>query len=178
MPAACKTGTTSDYVDGWLCGYTPYYTTAVWVGMDVYKSVDDLKGNTYPAYIWKNYMDKIHQDLERKEFSYYIGQEEDKTTATTEEDVDMEDNQGEEMQIPDSLETEDDRKEDQENQGNTDREDENTPDKDTPDYGDEDKNEPEDDGQNDNKEDQEGGDAQGDHGEDSVLPGDDLPEEE
>lgn len=178
MPAACKTGTTSDYVDGWLCGYTPYYTTAVWVGMDVYKSVDDLKGNTYPAYIWKNYMDKIHQDLERKEFSYYIGQEEDTTTATTEEDVDMEDNQGEEMQIPDSLETEDDRKEDQENQGNTDREDENTPDKDTPDYGDEDKNEPEDDGQNDNKEDQEGGDAQGDHGEDSVLPGDDLPEEE
>ena len=54
MPAACKTGTTNDYVDGWLCGYTPYYTTAVWVGMDKYKSVDNLKGNTYPASIWKN----------------------------------------------------------------------------------------------------------------------------
>lgn len=96
MPAACKTGTTSNYVDGWLCGYTPYYTTAVWVGMDVYQSVDNLKGNTYPAYIWKNFMDKAHQLLERKEFDTYLGEEEEKATtrATTEEeketDLDME----------------------------------------------------------------------------------------
>ena len=85
MPAACKTGTTSNYVDGWLCGYTPYYTTAVWVGMDVYQSVDNLKGNTYPAYIWKNFMDKAHQLLERKEFDTYLGEEEEKATtrATT-----------------------------------------------------------------------------------------------
>ena len=94
MPAACKTGTTNDYVDGWLCGYTPYYTTAVWVGMDTYKSVDNLKGNTYPASIWKNYMDKIHQGLTRKEFESYLSDTEsttatesttdDTTTATTE----------------------------------------------------------------------------------------------
>ena len=96
MPAACKTGTTSNYVDGWLCGYTPYYTTAVWVGMDVYQSVDNLKGNTYPAYIWKNFMDKAHQLLERKEFDTYLGEEEEKATtrATAEEeketDLDME----------------------------------------------------------------------------------------
>lgn len=88
MPAACKTGTTSNYVDGWLCGYTPYYTTAVWVGMDVYQSVDNLKGNTYPAYIWKNFMDKAHQLLQRKEFDTYLGEEEEKETtkATTEEE--------------------------------------------------------------------------------------------
>ena len=90
MPAACKTGTTSDYVDGWLCGYTPYYTTAVWVGMDVYKSVDDLKGNTYPAYIWKNYMDKVHVGLERREFDGALEEETatsetEATTASTEE---------------------------------------------------------------------------------------------
>lgn len=93
MPAACKTGTTSNYVDGWLCGYTPYYTTAVWVGMDVYQSVDNLKGNTYPAYIWKNFMDKAHQLLERKEFDTYLGKEEEKqeatTKATTEEEKEM-----------------------------------------------------------------------------------------
>lgn len=83
MPAACKTGTTNNYVDGWLCGYTPYYTTAVWVGMDVYKAVDNLKGNTYPASIWKNYMDKIHQGLQRKEFESYLSDTES-TTATTE----------------------------------------------------------------------------------------------
>ena len=84
MPAACKTGTTNDYVDGWLCGYTPYYTTAVWVGMDKYKSVDNLKGNTYPASIWKNYMDKIHQGLTRKEFKSYLSDTESTTEATTE----------------------------------------------------------------------------------------------
>ena len=84
MPAACKTGTTNDYVDGWLCGYTPYYTTAVWVGMDKYKSVDNLKGNTYPASIWKNYMDKIHQGLTRKEFESYLSDTESTTEATTE----------------------------------------------------------------------------------------------
>ena len=82
MPAACKTGTTNDYVDGWLCGYTPYYTTAVWVGMDKYKSVDNLKGNTYPASIWKNYMDKIHQGLTRKEFKSYLSDTESTTEST------------------------------------------------------------------------------------------------
>lgn len=88
MPAACKTGTTNDYVDGWLCGYTPYYTTAVWVGMDVYKSVDNLKGNTYPASIWKNYMDKVHQGLTRKEFESYLSDTESTTqTQATEEET-------------------------------------------------------------------------------------------
>ena len=101
MPAACKTGTTSDYVDGWLCGYTPYYTTAVWVGRDLYRSVDNLMGNTYPAYIWKNYMDKIHLGLTRKEFNASLDQETTQeastatraTTEATEEDIqtDMED---------------------------------------------------------------------------------------
>ena len=84
MPAACKTGTTNDYVDGWLCGYTPYYTTAVWVGMDKYKSVENLKGNTYPASIWTNYMNKIHQGLPRKEFESYLGDTESTTETTTE----------------------------------------------------------------------------------------------
>jgi membrane peptidoglycan carboxypeptidase len=96
MPAACKTGTTTDYVDGWLCGYTPYYTTAVWVGMDVYKSVDDLKGNTYPAYIWKNYMDKIHQGLSRRDFDEELEEDDEdeteKTTKATTEDTEEEDN--------------------------------------------------------------------------------------
>ena len=84
MPAACKTGTTNKYVDGWLCGYTPYYTTAVWVGMDKYKPVDNLKGNTYPASIWKNYMDKIHQGLERKEFESYLSDTESTSTTASE----------------------------------------------------------------------------------------------
>ncbi len=89
MPVACKTGTTSNYVDGWLCGYSPYYTTAVWVGMDVYEEVDNLRGNTYPAYIWKNFMDKAHLALPEKEFSSYLGEPEETTTekkVTTEKE--------------------------------------------------------------------------------------------
>ena len=32
VPVAGKTGTTDDYVDAWFVGYTPRYSTAVWVG--------------------------------------------------------------------------------------------------------------------------------------------------
>ncbi len=54
--AAGKTGTTNDNKAGWFCGYTPYYTIAVWVGCDTPKTVSDLKGNTYPLSIWKSAM--------------------------------------------------------------------------------------------------------------------------
>ena len=95
IPVACKTGTTSDYVDGWLCGYSPYYTTAVWVGMDVYQSVDNLKGNTYPAYIWKDFMDAIHQNVTRDmdleaDFGSYLEQEQERTEAEDQEEEEEE----------------------------------------------------------------------------------------
>jgi penicillin-binding protein 1A len=34
LPAAGKTGTTSDYVDAWFVGYTPHLVTGVWLGFD------------------------------------------------------------------------------------------------------------------------------------------------
>jgi len=34
LPAAGKTGTTNDYVDGWFVGFTPSLVTGVWVGFD------------------------------------------------------------------------------------------------------------------------------------------------
>lgn len=73
---AGKTGTTSDYRDGWFCGYTPYYTTAIWVGRDDHKIMYNLHGNTYPAYIWKSFMADVHADLDSKEnFKEYDGGE-------------------------------------------------------------------------------------------------------
>lgn len=71
MNAAAKTGTTNDQTDGWLCGYTPYYTTAVWVGANDVERVSNLKGSTYPAYIWKDFMEEIHKGLPNKEFEDY-----------------------------------------------------------------------------------------------------------
>lgn len=66
--AAGKTGTTNDKKDGWFIGYTVYYTTGVWVGNDMPKSIETLSGSTYPAVIWKSFMDKLHEGLEQKEF--------------------------------------------------------------------------------------------------------------
>lgn len=64
---AGKTGTTTNYKDGWFCGYTPYYTTAVWVGRDDNKVMGNLHGNTYPAYIWRSFMSSLHGNLDTKE---------------------------------------------------------------------------------------------------------------
>ena len=71
QPAAAKTGTTTDNTDGWLCGYTPYYTTAVWVGQDQVKKVSGLSGSSYPAYIWTQFMKEVHDDLPREDFPSY-----------------------------------------------------------------------------------------------------------
>lgn len=90
---ACKTGTTSNYVDGWLCGYSPYYTTAVWVGMDVYEPVDGLTGSSYPEDIWKNFMDKVHVALPERDFDGLLSDDDSDSTearATTEEAADPE----------------------------------------------------------------------------------------
>ncbi len=62
---AGKTGTTDDYVNAWFVGYTPRYSTAVWVG---YPNSDGVRrsmfsvhgvtvaGGTFPASIWGDFM--------------------------------------------------------------------------------------------------------------------------
>lgn len=99
MPCAGKTGTTNDKKDGWFVGYTPYYTTAVWVGYDIPKTVSTLNSTTSPGMIWKSYMEKIHEGLARKEFPSYTyvqslvkneTEEEDTEEVSTEEVVSSE----------------------------------------------------------------------------------------
>lgn len=63
MPSAGKTGTTNENKDGWFVGYTRYYTTSVWVGSDLPKSIESLSGSSYPATIWHNYMQPVHDEL-------------------------------------------------------------------------------------------------------------------
>lgn len=64
MPAAGKTGTTNSNKDTWFCGYTKYYTTAVWVGYDTPKEMPGVYGATYAGKIWQNVMNEIHTGLE------------------------------------------------------------------------------------------------------------------
>ena len=64
-PAAGKTGTTENYGDAWFVGYTPQLVTAVWVGypnklvpMTNQFHGDPVAGGTYPAMIWKTFMQR------------------------------------------------------------------------------------------------------------------------
>lgn len=77
MTAAGKTGTTNDKKDGWFCGFTPYYTTAVWIGCDNPTTISDLSGASYPGRTWKMFMNAIHADLENKPFPYEEREDED-----------------------------------------------------------------------------------------------------
>ncbi len=71
IPCAGKTGTTNEYKDGWFVGYTRYYTTSVWVGCDMPKTIEGLQGASYPAQIWKDFMTYAHEGLEPMNFLPY-----------------------------------------------------------------------------------------------------------
>ena len=62
--AAGKTGTTNDNKDAWFCGYTRYYTTAVWMGYDTPKKMPGVYGATYAGKIWQDIMTDLHEGLE------------------------------------------------------------------------------------------------------------------
>ena len=62
---AGKTGTTENYGDAWFVGFTPQLVTAVWVGypdklvpMTYQFHGQPVAGGTYPALIWKAFMEK------------------------------------------------------------------------------------------------------------------------
>lgn len=66
MDVAAKTGTTNDDYDRWLCGFTPYYTAAVWFGYEENATVV-YSGN--PAgKIWDAVMSSVHSGLANKKF--------------------------------------------------------------------------------------------------------------
>lgn len=65
-PVAGKTGTTENYGDAWFVGYTPQLAVAVWVGypdklvpMTWQFGGDPVAGGTYPAQIFKAFVDSV-----------------------------------------------------------------------------------------------------------------------
>ena len=58
FPAAGKTGTSSDYRDGWFVGYTPDILTLVWVGFDQGDSMG-VSASTAALPIWAEFMKSI-----------------------------------------------------------------------------------------------------------------------
>lgn len=70
MPAAGKTGTTTDVKDYWFVGYTPYYTCAVWYGYDNQTAISSAESGSARK-IWNVVMNRIHEKLETKAFEVY-----------------------------------------------------------------------------------------------------------
>ena len=67
-PAAGKTGTTDNYVDAWFVGFTPDLSTAVWVGDDNNRTLDNMSGSGTPLSIWHDFMIKAHKDIPVSDF--------------------------------------------------------------------------------------------------------------
>lgn len=65
IDTAGKTGTTSDNVDRWFCGFTPYYSAAVWYGYDNRLRQTNIPSCDYTGAvrIWMYCMNRIHENL-------------------------------------------------------------------------------------------------------------------
>lgn len=55
-PAAAKTGTTTDFRDNWIVGYTPNLVVGVWVGNADNAPMTDVTGVSGAAPIWNEFM--------------------------------------------------------------------------------------------------------------------------
>lgn len=72
-PAAGKTGTTDDHKDAWFCGMTPHLTACVWMGHTIPTPMYSVHGvsvagGTFPATMWKKFMDPALSNREVKDF--------------------------------------------------------------------------------------------------------------
>jgi penicillin-binding protein 2D len=76
LPAAGKTGTTSDYRDSWFVGYTPGISAACWVGFDDNREMRfnqngrmvGVTGSRGGAPIWAMFMSKVTEGKPRQDF--------------------------------------------------------------------------------------------------------------
>ena len=66
MDVTAKTGTSNEDIDRWLCGFTNYYTAAVWYGFDQEETIYSKGSPAIP--IWSAAMTKIHEGLESSRF--------------------------------------------------------------------------------------------------------------
>ena len=64
---AGKTGTTNSNYDSWFCGYSAYYTVAVWQGYDYPASIPQ----NATIKIFRQFMEQAHKGLAKKEFPKY-----------------------------------------------------------------------------------------------------------
>ncbi len=71
IPVAGKTGTTSNQIDAWFVGFTPYYTASVWFGNDVNMPLD--QGSKVSAQFWNHVMTTVHEGYDNRNFKAVDG---------------------------------------------------------------------------------------------------------
>ena len=68
-PAAAKTGTTTDFRDNWIVGYTPALVVGVWVGNADNRPMINATGITGAAPIWHHFMRTVLNGVPEEPFA-------------------------------------------------------------------------------------------------------------
>jgi len=67
---AGKTGTTSDSMDAWFCGFQPTIVAISWIGFDTPRSLGDKEtGGGAALPMWMGYMDKVLKGIPEAEYT-------------------------------------------------------------------------------------------------------------
>lgn len=66
---AAKTGTTQDYKDGWVIGYSPSIVVGVWAGNNNNEPMLKEPGIVVAGPIWRSFMDNILPNFPKEEFN-------------------------------------------------------------------------------------------------------------
>ena len=66
ITTAGKTGTTESNYDRWICGYTGYYTAAVWAGFDYPDTISTISGQSPANQLFKKVMGPLHKGKSNK----------------------------------------------------------------------------------------------------------------
>ena len=67
---AGKTGTTSDSVDAWFCGFQPTVVGIAWMGFDQPRSLGGKEtGGGAALPIWMSYMEKVLKNVPEAQYS-------------------------------------------------------------------------------------------------------------
>ncbi|MEK7461607.1 MAG: transglycosylase domain-containing protein [Patescibacteria group bacterium] len=67
-PVAVKTGTSNDYRDAWIIGYTPNLTVGAWVGNNDNRPMEKRVSGLVVAPLWHEYMEEILSQIPVENF--------------------------------------------------------------------------------------------------------------
>ncbi len=67
-PVAVKTGTTNDYKDAWIVGYTPNLVIGAWVGNNENVPMEKKVAGFIVAPLWRELMDKVLPSFNKENF--------------------------------------------------------------------------------------------------------------